>query len=117
MTFAAPTSASIAARILVAPGTLSPVDPCQLIVQPPHWLPLFCALLPVSATLQANTAYWLVYNTNGTRATLNNLVYSPVSGMVGAYANTAQPFGSWPASFGSSSLGGWQYSLYATVSP
>ena len=28
----------------------SPVCPCQVIVQPPHWLPLFWALLPASAT-------------------------------------------------------------------
>src|SRR5262249_27603275 len=32
--------------------------------------------LPVSAVLQANTSYWLVYNTNGRAVSLNNMYYS-----------------------------------------
>ena len=73
--------------------------------------------LPVSASLSAHTAYWLVYNANGSNGSVNNLYYNTVSGNVGAYSNAAQPFGSWPSSFGSASVGGWQFSLYATVSP
>ena len=41
----------IADRTLVAPGMTSPVAPCQVMVQPPHWLPVFSALLPASATV------------------------------------------------------------------
>lgn len=72
--------------------------------------------LPISAFLQPNTSYWLVYNNNGSSGAVNNLYYNNVSTNLGAYSTTGQSFGGWPSSFGSSSLGGWQYSLYVTAS-
>ncbi|MEO8697271.1 MAG: phosphatase PAP2 family protein, partial [Acidimicrobiales bacterium] len=36
--------------------------------------------LPINATLEPKTPYWLMYNTNGTTGTVNNLTVTPVSG-------------------------------------
>jgi membrane-associated phospholipid phosphatase len=36
--------------------------------------------LPISADLEPRTAYWLMYNTNGTNGAVNNLTLTPVSG-------------------------------------
>lgn len=69
--------------------------------------------LSVTASLNANTAYWLIYNTNGGNQSVNNLAFDNASSNVGAWA--ARTFGSWPASFGSSSLATQRYSIYATV--
>jgi subtilase family serine protease len=68
--------------------------------------------LPVTATLQANASYWLMYNTNAGNSVLNNLTYSNDAGAVGAYG--PQAFGGWPASFGKSTTGAWRYAMYAT---
>ena len=73
--------------------------------------------LPLNATLSPNRAYWLIYNTNGSDSTVNNMAYDNAVSNAGAYSTNAQGFGTWPAGFGHAALGGWRYSLYATVSP
>jgi hypothetical protein len=64
---------------------------------------------PVTATLAANTSYWLVYNTNGA----NNMMYAPGAAGQGAYGVTGQSFGTWPASFGAAVTGTWRFAIYA----
>lgn len=71
--------------------------------------------LPVQATLAANTAYWLEYNTNGTNASVNNMYYDNGPSNTGSYAAT--PFGTWPSAYGTASMGNWRFSLYANVAP
>jgi hypothetical protein len=68
--------------------------------------------LPVTATLNANTAYWLVYNANGGSEGVNNMVYNADPSNVGAYA--AQAFGSWPTTIAGPTLARQRYSIYAT---
>ncbi|MFF4652473.1 Ig-like domain-containing protein [Streptomyces sp. NPDC001380] len=70
--------------------------------------------LPVTATLGANTTYWLMYNTNGADGTSNNMRYSAGSAGQGAYSAGGVAFGNWPASFGSSVKAAAAYSLYAS---
>ncbi len=67
----------------------------------------------LAATLAPNTAYWLMYNTNGSTASYNNLAYD--AGGSGAYSTAAQPFGSWPSAFGPAISLAYGYSLYATL--
>jgi hypothetical protein len=64
---------------------------------------------PVAATLAPNTAYWLMYNTNGN----NNLSYSAGTANQGAWS-TATAFGTWPATFGTSSRWTAKFSIYAS---
>ncbi len=54
--------------------------------------------MPISAALSANTAYWLVYNSNGSSASENNLKMDP--GTAGQFQWKATTFGTWPANFG-----------------
>ncbi|MFJ8045348.1 Ig-like domain-containing protein [Kitasatospora sp. NPDC096147] len=70
--------------------------------------------LPVNLALSAGTAYWLVYNTNGTGPALNNMHYNVGSYGVGAYQGAAAPFGTWPASFGAANRTSLSYSLFGT---
>ncbi len=65
---------------------------------------------PVTATLAANTAYWLVYNTNGD----NNMSYDTGSANQGAWSSQSRPFGTWPSSFGTSSRWTAKFSIYAS---
>jgi hypothetical protein len=60
--------------------------------------------LPISATLAANTTYWLAYNTNAAAATDNNLRYG--AGTSGQWQWRPQAFGTWPTSFGALPSGG-----------
>ncbi|MBO3737504.1 PQQ-dependent sugar dehydrogenase [Actinoplanes flavus] len=64
---------------------------------------------PVAATLAPNTAYWLMYNTNGD----NNMSYDTGSANQGAWS-ASRPFGTWPASFGTSSRWTAKFSIYAS---
>lgn len=73
--------------------------------------------LPVRASLAPNTSYWLMYNTNGTNANVNNMAYTSGSRGSGAWSTNGQTFGAWPASFGSTTFDTTDFSLYATVSP
>jgi glucose/arabinose dehydrogenase/PKD repeat protein len=68
---------------------------------------------PISATLAPNTAYWLMYNTNGD----NNLSYDTGTADQGAWSTSATTFGTWPATFGMSSRWNAKFSLYATAGP
>ncbi len=72
--------------------------------------------LPLTASLQAGAAYWLMYQTNGTSAALNDLTYSAGSSRQGAFSG-AVAFGTWPSSFGRATFGSQQYSIYATFTP
>jgi hypothetical protein len=71
--------------------------------------------LPISGTLQANTSYWLMYNTNGRTNVINDMRYNPGASSIGAYKVTSVTFGTWPSSFGTSALTNAAYSLYATA--
>ncbi len=67
---------------------------------------------PVTATLAPNTAYWLMYNTNGD----NNLSYDTGTTGQGAWS-TGTAFGTWPTTFGTSSRWNAKFSIYATTGP
>ena len=68
--------------------------------------------VPITATLAANTAYWLVYNTNAAVAANNSLILSPG----GTYKWKSQTFGTWPATFGTTQGSSTNTaSIYATV--
>ncbi len=70
--------------------------------------------ISIAATLQANTAYWLMYSTNGTSGSVNDMNYS--SGGSSAWSSS-QPFGAWPTSFGAvAGTSGASFSIYATFS-
>lgn len=71
----------------------------------------------VSATLKANTPYWLMYNTNGSNSSFNNLKYTGGSSGQGAYSTNGQSFGAWPATFGAATRGNEKFSIYATYTP
>jgi hypothetical protein len=70
---------------------------------------------PISAALQANAAYWLMYNTNGRTAALNDMSYVAGSASQGAYRSASAAFGTWPATFGAATLTNAVYALYATA--
>jgi plastocyanin len=72
--------------------------------------------LPMSVNLASNTTYWLMYNTNGRTASVNNMRYDAGVAGAGAYSSGAVPFGTWPSTFGSAVLGSWRWSIYVTVS-
>jgi Domain of unknown function (DUF1929)/Bacterial Ig domain/Putative Ig domain len=73
--------------------------------------------LPISATLQANTSYWLMYNTNGRTDAFNNMYYNNGSNGQGVYSSGSVNFGAWPASFPAATLSTGVYSLHATFGP
>jgi hypothetical protein len=54
-----------------------------------------------------------MYNTDGLTSSVNNLADNTDPANVGAWA--ARTFGTWPATFGSSTLQGTRYSLYVTA--
>lgn len=66
----------------------------------------------ITANLNANTTYWLAYNTNGRNAAVNNMKYS--AGGVDAYSSKSRKYGNWPASFGASVRGNLNFSIYAS---
>lgn len=68
--------------------------------------------VPITATLAPNTAYYLAYNTNGASAAVNNLRRTS-SGSSG-WRTAGQPYGAWPASFGSFSSQAATFSIYAS---
>lgn len=67
----------------------------------------------VSATLTANTAYWFVYNSNGTASTHNGLAYNVATAGSGGWSSGSVPYGTWPATFGGFTSSAAWYSLYA----
>jgi Big-like domain-containing protein len=68
----------------------------------------------VSASLQASTNYWFLYNTNGRTTSVNNMRYNPGSAGRGVYSNGTIAFGSWPATFPSATIYHQVFSLFAT---
>lgn len=68
--------------------------------------------VPVTATLAANTSYFIAYNTNGTSSSVNNMHYA--SGGTGGWSTGGQVFGTWPANFGTTSSQSATFSLYAS---
>lgn len=72
----------------------------------------------VSATLNANTKYWLLYNTNATVPSLNEMSLSASSTSTGWYSGMpgSVPFGTWPktASTGHLQTPQQAYSIYVT---
>jgi hypothetical protein len=73
--------------------------------------------LPITATLQGVTAYWLMYNTNGSSQQVNNLVYNDAAQGLGAYSQDPFSFGTWPVSFPTAVMSTAQYSIFATFVP
>ena len=72
-------------------------------------------ILPISAALQPNSTYWLVYNTNGRTSALNNMYYNIGTSGQGVYSNSSVNFGSMPAVFPSATLSVGIYSIYANI--
>ncbi len=65
--------------------------------------PLSWNSLPITATIQPNTTYWLMYNTNSRVAQdLNNMYYLP--GEYGVAAWKSQSYGNWPATINASTV-------------
>ena len=69
---------------------------------------------PITVTLQANTSYWLMYNTNGRTDAVNNMRYNNGSTGQGVYSTNRVNFGTWPTIFPAVTITGTVYSLYAT---
>ncbi len=69
--------------------------------------------LPVTATLQSGTDYWLAYNTNAANSSSNNTTYD--TGSSGQTTWRAQTFGTWPNPFGTpAGSSNTQTSIYAS---
>jgi len=68
--------------------------------------------LPISTTLAPNTSYWLMYNTNGRSAAVNNMRMDPGNTNQGAYSAARVTYGTWPATFGQPVRGPWAWSIY-----
>jgi hypothetical protein len=73
--------------------------------------------LPITATLQASTSYWLMYNTNGRTSSVNNMSYNDGSAGHGAYSTKKVNFGTWPTTFSAATITSSVYSLYASFGP
>jgi hypothetical protein len=73
--------------------------------------------LPINATLQANTSYWLMYNTNGRTPSVNNMSYNDGSTGQGAYSSNTVNFRTWPTTFPAATITSAVYSLYASFGP
>jgi cytoskeletal protein CcmA (bactofilin family) len=74
--------------------------------------------ISISASLTANTPYWIAYNTNASGNSYNNLIYdSSVAGSVVAYMT--QTYGTWPTiTTGTATPApGYAFSMYATITP
>ena len=68
----------------------------------------------ITAALPANTSFWLMYNTNGRTATVNNMFFNTAAAGQGVFSTGAVAFGTWPAAFPASTLTTLRYSLFAT---
>jgi len=71
--------------------------------------------LPISATLQANTPYWLMYNNNASSFELNGVYVSNVSANTAAWA--PQAFGSWPSTFLGATVWTGEFSMFVNYTP
>ena len=73
--------------------------------------------LPIAATVQPNSSYWLMYNTSGRTSAVNDMRYNVGSVGQGAYSANRVSFGTWPPTFPATVLSNAIYSLYATLGP
>ena len=73
--------------------------------------------IAISASLQASTNYWLMFSTNGTTSSVNNMYYNSGSIGQGVYSNGSVTFGTWPATFPAATLTNGVFSLFATFGP
>ncbi len=91
------------------PTTLLASSPSTVTLTPNTW-----NNFPIpTVSVTSGTTYWLVYNTNGSASTDNDLRYA--TGAAGiSLTGTAQAFGAWPASFSGTS-GTKNYSMYAMI--
>ena len=91
--------------------------------RPARWSPLATGTLVandwntlrVSASLLGSTNYWLMFNTNGRTAAVNNMRYNTGAAGQGAYSTAPVPFGTSPATFPASTLTNFVFSLFATL--
>lgn len=67
----------------------------------------------VSAVLAPSTSYWLMYNTNGSSSSQNNLKYNTTG--TSRISSATQTFGTWPSTFPSSTSANVTFSIYATL--
>jgi hypothetical protein len=68
-----------------------------------------------STTLNANTTYWLMYNTNALHGGSNDMSYATGSTVNRWFSNSAVNFGTWPSSAPSGTISAdQQYSIYLT---
>jgi len=93
------------------PGTLVAVSPTGTLAGY-SW-----NTVSISASLLANTRYWLIFNTNGRTADVNNMYYAPAGTGRGAYSALPVVFGTWPATFPAATMTNYAFSLYATTAP
>lgn len=70
--------------------------------------------IPITTALQANTSYWLMYNTNGTNTSVNNMLMDQGSERQAAWGTNGQKFGSWPTNFGPTTYSDNMFSIYGT---
>jgi hypothetical protein len=70
--------------------------------------------IAINASLLAGTNYWLMFNTNGTTGSVNNMYYNNGSAGQGAYSNAPVTFGTWPATFPAATINNSVFSLFAT---
>ena len=98
------------------PGTLVAVTAPGTLVVSNTWNHL--AVAPGAIRLNPSTPYWLIYNTNGTTATVNNLRYTfgPCCDR-GVRSVRAVPYGTWPTVFRGAARTGQTFSIYATLVP
>ena len=73
--------------------------------------------LPVSASVQASTSYWLMFNTNGRTGAVNNMRYNSGAAGQGGYSTGSVPYGTWPTTFPAATISNFVYSLFATYGP
>ena len=73
--------------------------------------------LAISTPLLASTNYWLMFNTNGRTAAVNNMRYNTGAAGKGAYSSAPVPFGTWPATFPATTTSNFVFSLFASFGP
>jgi hypothetical protein len=73
--------------------------------------------LGVTASLQASSSYWLMFNSKGRTASANNMRYRTGNAGQGAYSTAGVAFGTWPAMFPASTIDNLVFSLFATFGP
>ena len=69
---------------------------------------------PINTALLENTTYWLMFNTNGRTAAVNNMRYNNGPPGQGASSTASVPFRTWPATFPPATISNLVFSLFAT---